>query len=96
MTDVKTTRFRFFLPRARAMERDEIASLPPEKLEDAESDSQQGVWLEMACPDESCIDDESNLTISAKGIEMSGKKGTFLNLFCPENPDRKPPQQLPA
>jgi hypothetical protein len=84
MTDAKTSRFRFFLPEAGVWGQDEIASLPPEKLKNAESGGQQGLWLEIVCPDESCIDDEGNITIPAKGKDMSGEKGLFLNLFCPE------------
>ena len=84
MTDANTSRFRFFLPEARVLGQDEIASLPPEKLKNVESAGQQGLWLEIACPDESCIDEQGNITIPAKGTELSGEKGLFLNLFCPE------------
>jgi hypothetical protein len=84
MTGTKTSRFRFFLPDARILGQNEIANLPPEKLKSAESSGQKGLWVEIACPDESCIDDEGNITIPAKGTDMSGKRGAFLNLFCPE------------
>ena len=44
------------------------------------------MWLEIVCPDESCIDDDGNITIPAKRLDDTfGKKGFFLNLFCPED-----------
>jgi hypothetical protein len=84
MKGTTTSRFRFFLPQARILEQDEIADLPPEELKSAESSGQKGLWLEIICPGESCIDDEGNINIPAKGTDMSAKKGVFLNLFCPE------------
>ena len=85
MTDTKSSHFRFFLPDARILAKDEIAGLPPEKLSAVEAGGKQGLWLEIACPDESCIDESGNINIPAKGIEPSGKEGFFLNLFCPED-----------
>lgn len=84
MTDSQS-RFRFFLPEARLLEKDEIANLPPEKLSAVESGGREGLWLEIVCPDESCIDSDGNVTIPAKGAEASGEKGVFLNLFCPDD-----------
>jgi hypothetical protein len=85
MNDAKASRFRFFLPEARVLGQDEITTMPAEKLKVVESGGQQGLWLEIVCPDESCIDDEGNITIPAKGIETSQKEGFFLNLFCHNN-----------
>ncbi len=85
MTEIKTSRFRFFLPDARILAKDEIANLPPEKLSAVDAGGHEGLWLEIVCPDEACIDDSGNITIPAKGIDTSGKEGFFLNLFCPED-----------
>jgi hypothetical protein len=85
MVDVKTSHFRFFLPDSRVLGKDEIASLPPEKLKAVESGGQQGLWIEIVCPDESCVDDDGNITIPAKGMDTSRKEGFFLNLFCPDD-----------
>jgi hypothetical protein len=85
MPEAKASRFRFFLPNARLLGKDEIASLPPEKLKAAKAGAQQGLWLEIACPNESCIDDDGNIIIPAKGADAYDKKGFFLNLFCPED-----------
>jgi len=84
MTEEKS-RFRFFLPEARVLEKNEIENLPPEKLNSVKAGGRDGLWLEITCPHESCIDDNGNITISAKGVEPSGEKGFFLNLFCPED-----------
>ncbi len=84
MTESKSTRFRFFLPSARLLEKEEISNLPPEKLEAAEAGNQKGLWLEIVCPDQSCIDQDGNISIPAKGVNPPKEKGLFLNLFCPE------------
>jgi hypothetical protein len=60
--------------------------LPSEKSAAATSGGKEGLWLEIVCPDESCIDDDGNITIPAKRLDDTfGKKGFFLNLFCPED-----------
>jgi hypothetical protein len=85
MTEVKTSRFRFYLPNARLLEKHEIAKLPREKLSVAKTCDQEGLWLEIVCPDEACIDEKGNITIPAQGTDTAGKKGFLLNLFCPED-----------
>ena len=85
MSAAKSSRFRFFLPDARVLEKEETSNLPPQKLAAAENADRKGLWLEIACPDESCIDDDGNITIPAKGTDPSENKGIFLNLFCPED-----------
>jgi len=86
MTNVKSSRFRFFLPDARMLGKDEIANLPPEKLAAVASGGRDGLWLEIVCPDESCSDDDGIITIPVKRLDdTSGKKGFLLNLFCPED-----------
>jgi hypothetical protein len=82
MNETTGSRFRFYLPDARLLEESEIANLPPEKKSAAETGG-QGLWLEIACPDASCIDDQGNIHIPAQGVEAK-QKGTFLKLFCPE------------
>ena len=83
MTDSKKSLFRFFLPNARILGKEEIANLPPEKIK-AAGGTQDGLWLEIVCPDESCIDGKGNITIPSKGAKPQKEKGLFLNLFCPE------------
>jgi len=93
MTNAKTSRFRFFLPDARILEKDEIANLPPEKLAAVASGGQNGLWLEIDCPDDSCSDDDGIITIPVKRLDdttgklddTTAKKGFLLNLFCPED-----------
>ena len=85
MTAITTSRFRFFLPEARVLNQDEIANLPPEKLKAAESGGQDGLWLEIVCPDESCIDEDGNITITTRGLDSASNKGIFLSLFCPDD-----------
>ena len=78
------TRFTFFLPDARVLSETEIAAISTEKKEAVESDKTEGLWLEIYCPDDSCVGDDGQITIPAVGAESNEKKGFWLNLFCPE------------
>lgn len=83
MTDQKPFQFQFFLPNARLMSESEIKRLPPEKIR-ASGAGNEGLWLEMDCPDRSCLDSKGHLTLPAHESQGKGK-GIFLNLFCPED-----------
>jgi hypothetical protein len=85
MTETKTSRFRFFLPDARLLDKEEIAQLPPQKKQAAAAADKPGVWLELSCPDDSCIDSQGNINIPAQGVESTENKGLFFKLFCPED-----------
>lgn len=90
------TRFTFFLPNARVLKDDEIAAIPTERKQAAEQDKKEGVWLELYCPDASCVGDDGRITIPAVGTEPVKKKGIWLNLFCPEGScELKQPTDLP-
>ena len=78
------TRFTFFFPDARVLNETEIAALPAEKKEAAESGDKDGIWLEINCPDASCVGDDGRITIPAVAAESTENKGFWLNLFCPE------------
>ena len=81
---VSETRFTFFFPDARVLNEAEIAAIPTEKKEAAESDKKEGIWLEIYCPDGSCVSNDGRITIPAVGAESAEAKGFWLNLFCPE------------
>ena len=66
------SRFRFFLPDARILEQSEIENLPPEKLNSVNAGDRERIWLEIKCPNESCIDDKGNISIPAEGVASSG------------------------
>ena len=78
------TRFTFFVPDARALSEAEISAIPTEKKEAAETNKKEGIWLEIYCPDASCVGDDGRITIPALGAQSVEKKGVWLNLFCPE------------
>jgi hypothetical protein len=78
------TRFTFYFPDARVLSEAEIAALPAEKKQSVEADAKKGVWLEVFCPDASCVREDGRISIPAEGIESAEKKGVWLNLFCPE------------
>jgi hypothetical protein len=77
------SRFRFFLPYAKALTQDEIAQLPSWKIKAAEVTGEPGIWLEIEGMNKSWLDEDGNITIPARGTKHK-EKGTFLNLFCPE------------
>ncbi len=82
-----SSRFTFFFPEARVLEKDEVDELPPDKRNAAATSGRQGVWLEINCPDRSCISDDGKITIPAAGSTAGARKdkGVWLNLFCPED-----------
>jgi len=77
-------RFKFFLPNARILSETEISAIPAEKKKAAETEKTVGVWLEINCPDASCLSEDGRITIPARGHESAQLKGFWLNLFCPE------------
>jgi hypothetical protein len=81
MTEQKPFHFRFFLPNARLLSEYEINNLPADKIRASNATSKHGLWIEVPCPDRSCLDPNGNLTIPT---EESAGKGTWLNVFCPE------------
>ena len=77
------TCFRFFLPNARVLDKDEIENLPVAKLKAVAAVGAPGVWLEIDGLDKSWIDKQGNITIPGIGTK-TGEKGSFLNIFCPD------------
>lgn len=47
---------KFFMPDARLLSENEIERLSAEKAKSAGADEQSGLWLELTCPDRSCLD----------------------------------------
>lgn len=82
--DNKNGLFTFFFPDARVLSNDEINALPTDKKATVDADKNRGVWLEINCPDQSCINADGKITIQAAGASEPQKKGLWLNLFCPE------------
>jgi hypothetical protein len=81
MSNQKPFRFKFFLPDARVLTESEINSLPAEKVQSVKATGRKGLWLEINCPDGSCLDSEGRITLP---VQESEDEGIFLNLFCPE------------
>jgi len=76
-------KFKFFLPDARLLNDEEIADFKATSGSPAPDAQTDGLWIEMACPDGSCLDDRGRLSLPVSGDHSQGK-GVFLNLFCPE------------
>jgi hypothetical protein len=75
----------FYFPNARALTSSEVAALPDEKKKSAEAAGKSGIWLEVHCPDGSCIGADGKITLQAAGIKDKEDKGLWLNVFCPED-----------
>ena len=80
------TRFTFFFPDARVLSDPEIAALLADKKQAADTDQRKGVWLEVFCPDASCVSDDGRITLPAVGTQSGENKGTkssysFLDLY---------------
>jgi len=77
--------FTFYFPNARVLGTNEVSALPGEKKKAAEAAGQSGVWLEVHCPDGSCVGKDGKVTLEAVGVEAKKGKGVWLNVFCPED-----------
>ena len=78
MSTDKPFRFKFFLPDARVLRGAEIEDLAAARS----NETQDGLWLEVSCPDASCMDDEGRITLPPQTREL---EGFFVNLFCPRD-----------
>jgi len=72
-----------FVPGVRSLTEQEISRLPKEKAQAAEASGAGGIWLEVPCPDLSCVTGQGQITVPVKGAPEEEKKGFWLNLFCP-------------
>ena len=77
----KPYRFQFFLPNARVLTEQQVDSQAADRIR-AKTTGQNGLWIEIPCPDRECLDANGNLTIPS---DSSQERGTWLNVFCPEN-----------
>jgi hypothetical protein len=81
----RTSQFTLFLPGSRVLSELEIQSLPEEKRKSAEAVDTAGVWVELPCPEGSCVESEGRITIDAIGAKAPKDRGVWLNIFCPED-----------
>jgi hypothetical protein len=72
-----------FCPDARCLSEAEVASLPKEKREMAETEK-GGIWLEVPVPKEA-PEEAEGVSIPVRGATPEGKKGFWLKLFCPDD-----------
>jgi hypothetical protein len=79
------TNFTFYFPNARVLGEKEVSALPGEKKKAAEAAGKSGVWLEVHCPEGSCVGKDGKVTLEAVGAETQKDKGIWLNVFCPED-----------
>mgnify|MGYP000473515627 CR=1 FL=1 len=56
----------------------EIDSLPAEKVQSVKAAGREGLWLEINCPDGSCLDADGRITLPG---QKSRDKGIFLDFF---------------
>jgi hypothetical protein len=80
---MKENRVTVFVPGVRSLTEQEVSRLPDEKIRAAQASSARGVWLDVPCPDLSCLTGEGRITFPVKGAPEKEEKGIWLNLFCP-------------
>lgn len=76
-------KFKFFLPDARLLKDEEIADFKATSGSPGPDAQKNGLWIEIGCPEGSCLDGGGRLRLPVSGGQSQGK-GVFLNLFCPE------------
>ena len=82
-TDPKQpVRVNVFLSGARLLGRDEIQQVMSETGRSVSESDADGLWIELTCPDRSCIGEDGRITLPP---EKESERGLFLNLFCPED-----------
>ncbi len=79
------TSFTFFFPGSRLLSNAEISALSEEKRKAAEDSRRGGVWLEVPCPDGSCMKKAGKVVLEAVTAGYKEEKGIWLNIFCPED-----------
>ena len=77
--DTSKQRVKIYLPKTRVLSDAEIAALPSEK----QPVGRDGIWIEVACPGGSCLDDQGNVRIPAVESSAQQEKGFWFNIFCP-------------
>jgi hypothetical protein len=63
MLNEKPFKFKFFLPKARLLNQIEIDQLPADKHRAAGATDTDGLWVEINCPDRSCLDTDGRITL---------------------------------
>jgi hypothetical protein len=74
---------RVFCPHTRYLSSKEVEGISLEERMSTEA-GDEGVWLEVRCPDDKCLTGEHKMTIEVRGVEGK-KEGLWHKLFCPED-----------
>jgi hypothetical protein len=83
MAYTNKTSLAFFLPGSRSLSSAEISDLPVEKREAKIASGREGVWIEVLCPDGSCMKKNGKIVLEAVPAGHKEEKGIWLNIFCP-------------
>jgi len=78
----ESTVIRVFIPNARQLTSAEIEAIPVKEKEPAGS---EGIWIKVACPDDSCTVDGGRICLPAASAASKRDKGVWLKIFCPED-----------
>ena len=77
-----STLIRVFIPKARLLSAAEIKALPVKDKDPAGGD---GLWVEVACPDDSCTIDGGRICLPGALASTKKDEGAWLKIFCPED-----------
>jgi hypothetical protein len=84
MEDLRTAseeRIKVFVPGARLLASEEILRIPEQNIHKTPG---EGVWLEIACPDRSCVISEGKIALEVTCARDKESEGVWMKLFCPE------------
>lgn len=77
-------KLKVFFREARVLSKAEIADLPAEKRKEVEENNQRGIWLEVNTEQAQITETKNQLCVRI-GDDEDQDRGTWLNIFCPED-----------
>lgn len=74
-----------FLSNARPIPVEELKTLSDKEKEFARDCTDKGVWLELFCPDDSCLTKEERIKLVSFCEDSTNNKDLWLKVFCPDD-----------
>lgn len=74
-----------FLSNARIIPVEELKILSDKEKELSQDCTDRGVWLELFCPDDSCLIEEERIKLVSFCEDSNSRKNFWLKVFCPDD-----------
>ena len=72
-----------FVPNARALSNEALKTLPDKEKPFAQDCEDKGVWLELFCPDDSCLLEGERIKLVDFCEDTEERHDLWLKIFCP-------------